>query len=131
MKRRWYWRQKGKGIKNNVIKNTVKYDDYKKALLEIKQRRHTIKAKQSKSHNYEKVWNQEISFSCFDETRCTLHEGTKTLVYSHKDTKEIKAKVNTVKPRNSGHLRVLENLVVIERFPLLGGNLRKIVTFGT
>ena len=54
MKRRWYWRQKGKGIKNNVIKNAVKYDDYKKTLLEIKQRRHKIKAIQSKTHNLKK-----------------------------------------------------------------------------
>ena len=28
-----------------------------------------------------------------------------------------------VKPLNSGHLRVLKNLSVIERYPLLGGNL--------
>ena len=37
----------------------------------------------------------------------------------------------TVKPLNSGHLRVLKNLSVIESCPLLGGNFKKIVTFGT
>ena len=37
----------------------------------------------------------------------------------------------TVKPLNSGHLRVLKNLSVIKRCPLLGGSLTKIVTFGT
>ena len=36
-----------------------------------------------------------------------------------------------MKPLNSGHLRVLKNLSVIERYPLLGVNLKKIVTFGT
>ena len=36
----------------------------------------------------------------------------------------------TVKPLNSGHVQVLKNLSVIERCPLLGGNLQKIVTFG-
>ena len=36
-----------------------------------------------------------------------------------------------MKPLNSGHLRVLKNLSVIGRCPLLGGNLKKIVTFGT
>ena len=36
-----------------------------------------------------------------------------------------------MKPLNSGHLRVLKNVSVIERCPLLGGNLKKIVTFGT
>ena len=39
--------------------------------------------------------------------------------------------ITTVKSLNSGHLRVLKNLSVIERCPLLGGNLKKIVTFGT
>ena len=38
---------------------------------------------------------------------------------------------STVKALKSGHLRVLKNLSVIERCPLLGGNLKKIVTFGT
>ena len=37
----------------------------------------------------------------------------------------------TVKPLNRGHLRVLRKLSVIERCPLLGGNLKNIVTFGT
>ena len=37
----------------------------------------------------------------------------------------------TVKPLNSGHLRVLKNVSVIERYPLLGGNLKKVATFGT
>ena len=36
-----------------------------------------------------------------------------------------------MKPLNSGHLRVLKNLSVIKRCPLLGGSLTEIVTFGT
>ena len=36
-----------------------------------------------------------------------------------------------VKPLNSGHLLVLKNLSIIDRCPLLGGNLKKIVTFWT
>ena len=39
--------------------------------------------------------------------------------------------LTTVKPLNSGHLRVFKNLSVIESWPLLGGNFKKIVTFGT
>ena len=38
---------------------------------------------------------------------------------------------NTVKPLNSGHLRGLKKFSVTGNFPLLGGNLTKIVTFGT
>ena len=36
-----------------------------------------------------------------------------------------------MKPLNSGHLRVLKDLSVINRCPLLGGSLTEIVTFGT
>ena len=36
----------------------------------------------------------------------------------------------TMKPLNSGHLQVLKNLTVIERCPLLRGNLKRL-TFGT
>ena len=38
---------------------------------------------------------------------------------------------NTVKSLSSWHLRVFKNLSVIESCPLLGGNLKKIVLFGT
>ena len=38
---------------------------------------------------------------------------------------------NTVKPLNSRHLRVLKNLSVIRRYPLLGGSLTKFVPFET
>ena len=43
----------------------------------------------------------------------------------------ILAIINTVKPLNSGHLQIFKNMSFIERCPLLGGNLKKIVTFGT
>ena len=39
--------------------------------------------------------------------------------------------INTVKPLNSRHLRVLKIMSVIERCLLLGGNFKKIVTVGT
>ena len=42
-----------------------------------------------------------------------------------------KNKVITVKPLNSGLLRVLKTLSFIKRCPLLGSSLTKIVTFGT
>ena len=38
---------------------------------------------------------------------------------------------DTVKPLNSGHLRVLKSLSVIKKCPLLGGSLTKIVKFET
>ena len=44
---------------------------------------------------------------------------------------DIMQKLHAVKPLKSRHLRVFKNLSVTERCPLLGGNLTKIVTFGT
>ena len=37
---------------------------------------------------------------------------------------------NTVKPLNSGHLRVLKSLSVIKRCPLLGGSLQRLSRLG-
>ena len=45
--------------------------------------------------------------------------------------KSRRGKKTTVKPLNSGHLRILKYLSVIQRCPLLGGSLTKIVTFET
>ena len=39
--------------------------------------------------------------------------------------------MSTVKLLNSGHLCIVKNVSVIERRPLLGGNLNNILTFGT
>ena len=41
------------------------------------------------------------------------------------------AALKKVKPLNIGHLQVLKNLSIIERCPLLGGDLKKIFILGT
>ena len=38
--------------------------------------------------------------------------------------------INAVKALNSGLLRVFKKLSIIERCPLLGGNLKRFLTFG-
>ena len=44
---------------------------------------------------------------------------------------EVAENVDTVKPLNIGHLRVLKNLSVTDRCRLLRSNLKTIFTFGT
>ena len=44
---------------------------------------------------------------------------------------ELRTLGHTVKPLNRGHLRVLKNLSVIKRNPLVGGSFTKIIIFGT
>ena len=53
------------------------------------------------------------------------------IFFSNSSSWAFNASVYTVKPLNSGHLRVLKNLSVIKRCPLLEGSLTKTVTIGT
>ena len=73
------------------------------------------------------------TFSLTDNFQNSRKKGKKIQELSFRSSlpEEFDEKVVTVKPINSGHLRVLKDLSVIERSPLLGGNLKKIVTFGT
>ena len=56
--------------------------------------------------------------------KCSYEVGTEV-------TYALERKIHAVRPLNSGHLWVLKNLSVIEKCPLLGGSLTKIVTFWT
>ena len=57
---------------------------------------------------------------------------TSILSMQHSDSRIIiLSNISTMESLNSGYLRVLKNLTVSERCLLLGGNFKKIVTFGT
>ena len=76
------------------------------------------------------MWNGNIgSLKCFDEALKRKQNALKletTPLFFY-----IFVEGNAMKPLNSGHLRVSKKLSVIERCPLLGGNFKKIVTYGT
>ena len=65
-------------------------------------------------------------------TRANAPDWSKTLIMLYLQSNVLQEQfIITVKPLNSRHLMVSKNLSVIEKCPLLGGNLRKIVTFET
>ena len=47
--------------------------------------RHTMRGIKFKNHNLGTYETNEISLSCFDDTRYILKNGINTLAYGHKD----------------------------------------------
>ena len=62
---------------------------------------------------------------------CIYRRVNKLFLISKYTIKNVSKLSFKVKPLNRGHLRVLKKLSVIEMCPLLVGNLKKILTFGT
>ena len=83
--------------------------------------------------NISRLKLSKLIFSSLTTAKVIIKKRVKILVISagiFTITKDVK-EYDTVKPLNSGHLRVFKNLSVIERCPLLGGYLKRIVTFET
>ena len=76
--------------------------------------------------NDELVSDEKILTEIFNEHYINIAEKS-----SGAKPSSLEDSADTVKPLNSGQLRVLKNLSVIKRCPLLGDSLTKIVTFGT
>ena len=72
-----------KGIKKNIIKNTIKHTDYKNVLLKKKQMQHTMKTIRSSKHQLGSYEINKVSLSCFDDKRYILTNGKQSLAYGH------------------------------------------------
>ena len=59
-----------KGIKNNVMKNNIKHEDYKNVLFHNKQIYHQMKTNRSNNHELGLDELNKVSLSCFDDRRC-------------------------------------------------------------
>ena len=86
--------------------------------------------------NYWHIWNQCPQFCLTANFSAKMKTEINNALFWYALTGHfwygiLRSYYHTVKPLNSGHLQVLKNLSVIERCPLLGGNFKKIVTFGT
>ena len=78
-----------KGIKKNVIKNNIKYEDYKQTLFNNKQLYHTMKTIRGNKHQLGSYELNKVSLSCFDDKRYIHNNGTNSFAYGH-------YKINTV-----------------------------------
>ena len=58
-----------KGIKKNIIKNNIKYGDYKNILLINEQLHHKMKIIRSQKHQRGSYEINKVSLSCFDDKR--------------------------------------------------------------
>ena len=72
-----------KGIKKNVIKNNIKHEDYKNALINNEQMHHKMKTIRSQRHQLGSYEINKVSLSCFDDKRYIHDNGTSSYAYGH------------------------------------------------
>ena len=72
-----------KSIKNNVIKNNFKHEDYKKMLINDEQTHHKIKTIRSQSHQLGSYEINKVLLSCFDDNRYIHDNGGSSYAYGH------------------------------------------------
>ena len=72
-----------KGIKKNVIKDNIKYKDYKNVLLNNKQLHHKMKTIRSQKHQLRSYEINKFTLSCFDNKRYIHDNGISSYAYGH------------------------------------------------
>ena len=78
---------KAKRVNKNVVKK-ISHKEFA-VLFNKKLIRHNMKRIQSKLHRIETYDVCKLSLSCFDNKRYILDDGIKSLVYFHKDIKDL------------------------------------------
>ena len=78
---------KAKRVNKNVVKK-IRHKE-SEVLFNKKLIRHNMKRIQSKLHRIETYDVCKLSLSCFDNKRYILDDGIKSLVYFHKDIKDL------------------------------------------
>ena len=63
-----------KGIKKNVIKNNIKYEDFKNTLINNEQMHHKMKTIRSQRHQLGSYEINKVLLSCFDD-KCYIHDN--------------------------------------------------------
>ena len=75
--------KKSKGVKTNVVKNLISFDDYKHCLENKDQIYRTQRTIQSSLHNLYSVEQTKIALSPFDDKRSLLPNSNDTLPWGH------------------------------------------------
>ena len=71
------------GIKKNVIKNSIKHEDYKNTLSNNEQMHHKMKTIRSQRHQLGSYEINKVSLSCFDDKRYIHDNGSSSYAYGH------------------------------------------------
>ena len=72
-----------KGIKKNIINNSIRHEDYKRTLLNEEQMHHKMKTIRSQRHQLGSYEINKVSLSCFDDKRYIHYNGTSSYAYGH------------------------------------------------
>ena len=72
-----------KGIKKNIIKNDINYENYRQTLFSEEQIHHKMKTIRSKNHQLGSYEINKVSLSCFDDKRYILENGIDSYAYGH------------------------------------------------
>ena len=76
--------QTAKGIfKKNIIKTTIKHEDYKQTLFSNRQMYHTMKTIRSNNHQLGSYELNKVSLSYFDDKRYIHENGCTRYAYGH------------------------------------------------
>ena len=76
-----------KGIKKNVIKNSITHKNYKETLSNNEQMYHKMKTIRSNNHELGSYEINKVSLSCFDDKRYINEDGKTSYAYGHKNIK--------------------------------------------
>uniref|UniRef100_A0A8D8URN2 C2H2-type domain-containing protein n=1 Tax=Cacopsylla melanoneura TaxID=428564 RepID=A0A8D8URN2_9HEMI len=77
--------KKAKGVKKNVTKRQISFEDYKRCLLENKQLYRKMVNFKSTNHNIETTCTNKLVLNNFDDKRFLLQNGINTLPFGHID----------------------------------------------
>ena len=72
-----------KGIKENVIKNNIKHEDYKNMLMNNEQMHHKMKTIRSQRHQLGSYEINKVSLSFFDDKHYIHDNGMNSYAYGH------------------------------------------------
>ena len=77
--------KKLKGMKKSVVKNDIKFDDYRITLSDYLQLEHTMNRFGSNNRNLKTFKIDKVGLSFFDNKRYILDDKITTLAYGHKN----------------------------------------------
>ena len=72
-----------KGVKKNVVENTITHDDHKNCALYHKEQRRTLNVIRSHLHDVYTEEVNKVALSAEDDKRVIMEDGIHTLAYGH------------------------------------------------
>ena len=72
-------------VRAKGINKRLRHNEFYDVLFDKKVIRHNMKRIQAKKHRLGMYYICKVSLSCFDDKRCVLDDGVKSLAYGHKD----------------------------------------------